>query len=564
MKTGFTAPSALFVLVSGLAGLLVFYRCLFLSGFDLMPGDIGDTKFNMVILEHWFRVARGLDGWRSPNFYFPVTGVLGYSDGLMLLALPYVAGRLAGLAPFHAFQGMILLWSMLGYAGMVVWLRRGLELAWPATVAAALAFAFGTELYQALAIGHVQLLAVEALPWLALFALYWLRGIDANSRGSFAWGCATVALLAALLLTAFYVGWFVILQGLVLVALAAAVVAGRMGIRRALAGGGSWLAGHWRHAATVASALLLGLVPFLMVYGPILHDGVVRDYATVSRYLPTLADLHAPQGNWLWQPVAQALMPWLAERKDELGKGLSWGLVALFLATLARLMLGHRRGRDDHWLDAHPLALALGLSVVAGWLLMIKVDGVSLWYGVYSAVPGGIAVRTAHRFNCVLAFSVATVAAVGLDRLWQLQRGRPVALALAALIALEQVNVLPKWVSQRTDLARVAATPPPPAACRAFVLLPSRLDPAWHHWTRQLDAVLLAQAMDLPTLNGESGNAPPGWKLFDPADRPAYPEAVLAWADRYRLWDGLCALDIDAGRWSALDRTQLLPPATGR
>ena len=554
------SPAALsrpLVLAAGLAGMLMFCHGLILSGFDLMPGG-GDTKFNLVILEHWFRVVEGLEDWRSPNFFYPKEGTLGYSDGLALLALPYVAVRFAGLAPFHALQAITMLWPLIGYAGMMLWLRGLLGLALPAAVAGAAAFAFGTQLYQALAIGHVQFLAVELLPWLACLALLWLRGIDANARMAMVWGCAAVALLTALLMTSFYTGWFVVMQCLVLALLAAVVAVLRAGVAPAVAGVRDWLTDHWHHAATVGAVLLLGLVPFLMVYAPVLHEGIARDYSVVERYLPTLSDLQSPQGNWLWQPVAQTLMPWLVDRKDELGKGLSWGLLALFMATLIRLALACRRDRPDRWLDLHPFVLSLGLSVVVCWLLMVKIGGHSLWYGVYSAVPGAVAVRTAHRFNCVLAFSVVTVAALGLDRLWRLPSvPRLLTAGLALLIAAEQFNVMPIWLSARAEFTRIELVPPPPAFCRAFVLLPARLDPAWHRWTRQLDAVLIAQETNLPTLNGESGNAPRDWNLFDPADREVYLKGLIGWADRYQLWEGLCALDIDKGRWAALERGKL-------
>ena len=554
--------SSLIALAAGLAGLLVFYRCFFLSGFDLMPGD-GDTKFNLVILEHWFRVAQGLEGWRSPNFFFPKEETLGYSDGLVLLAPPYIAARFAGLLPFHALQAMAMVWSLVGYAGMMLWLRGLLGLTLPAAVAGALAFAFGTQLYHALAIGHVQFLAVELLPWLACLILLWLRGIDANDRTAIGWGCAAMAGLAILMLTSFYTGWFLVLQSLILALLAAAVAVARFGIGPSAAGARAWIGSHWHHGAGMGSVLLLGLIPFLMVYVPVLHEGVNRDYDVVLRHLPTLSDLQSPQGNLLWQPVAEALMPWLVDARDELGKGLSWGLAALFLATLARLVVACRRGGYDRWLDLHPFALGLGLSVIVCWLLMIRVGEHSLWYGVYSAVPGGVAVRTAHRFNCVLAFSVVTVAAIGIDRLRKqpLLPLRVLAAALTLLIALEQANGLPNYLSHRTDFARIEQVPPPPAACRAFVLLPALLDPAWHRWTRQLDAVLVAQEVNLPTLNGESGNAPQGWTLFDPSDRAVYLKGLISWADRYSLWDGLCALEIDTGRWLTLDRARLLDQA---
>ena len=47
----------------------------------------------------------------------------------------------------------------------------------------------------------------------------------------------------------------------------------------------------------------------------------------------------------------------------------------------------------------------------------------------------------------------------------------------ALLIAAEKFNVMPIWLSARAEFTRIDLVPPPPAFCRAFVLLPARLDP---------------------------------------------------------------------------------------
>jgi hypothetical protein len=47
-----------------------------------------ETRFNGVVLEHWWQVFQGYSKWLSPS-YFTTEGVLGYSDADFLFALPY-------------------------------------------------------------------------------------------------------------------------------------------------------------------------------------------------------------------------------------------------------------------------------------------------------------------------------------------------------------------------------------------------------------------------------------------------------------------------------------------
>jgi hypothetical protein len=552
--------ATLLAAATGTLTLLVLFRAMVLSGFDLLPGH-GDSRFNLTILEHWFMVVRGLEDWRSPGIFFPVENVLGFSDGLVLLALPYLGARSAGLVPFHALQVTLLVTTALGFAGMVLFLRRGLGLALPVALAAAAAFAAGTATYQGLAFGLVQLTAVAAVPWFAWGALVWLRGLAEPRAGATAAGAGAAVLFAALLLTAFYVGWFLGIQLLIV----AAIGLGWAGLGHGAPWTGfrRWLGRHWRHLAVPAAAGLAALIPFLVLYLPVLKAGAGRPFAEVAHYLPTLADLHHPQGNALWASVSEALMPWLASRKDEVGKGLTWGLLAAFTATLLWLPLRRQGTPSERPGAADPgrVALVLGLSVLLVWGLMLKLDGESLWYWVWRYVPGGVGIRSVHRFNVVLAFSVVVVAAVGLDGLWRFSRGSATARRLAllplALIAFEQINILPQQLSRRTDFAALDALSPAPAGCRVIAALPADPDPSWHRWSRQGEISLAAQQVGLPTINGYDGNVPPGWRLFDPADRAGYHQAVIEWVDRHQLWQGLCGLDIDRNQWSFPTRETL-------
>jgi hypothetical protein len=195
---------------------------------------------------------------------------------------------------------------------------------------------------------------------------------------------------------------------------------------------------------------------------------------------------------------------------------------------------------------------------------MLNVDHYTLWPLVYHFVPGAVGVRAVFRFNLVLIFSVITVAAIGLHRLWTDEaRGyrRYLALLLCLVIAAEQSNTFKNYLGYRQHLAWLDALPPPPAACRSFAVLPgaSETDQLAVAW--QMDAVRIAQHDNLPTVNGYSGMSPPSWELVEPGDTVGYATGLMAWADRYRLWPGLCAVDIGRRLWSPLTRAGLIDRA---
>lgn len=510
----------------------VFWRATLLSGFESIPGDIGDGRFNLAVLEHWYRVATAGESWTSPNWYWPQSGVLGYSDSLALLAPPYVGARLAGLDVVAAAAlAQMAAWA-LGFAGMAALLARGLGLVPVAALAGAAAFAGGSALYQSLTVGHLQMIGVEAVPWFALFALLWLRD------GRAAWSAAAALTLAALLSTAFYVGWFTVL---------ATVVAGVLALARAPRSALSALAARKASLAVGVAVLAVALVPFALVYGPVAAHSPPRPWAEAVRSLPDLPHLLEARGNALWGPVAAALWPEAAGRGGELGKGFSWGLLALFLGSLGWLAA---RGSSAGSPFTRRFAVILGVTVLLCWLLMLRIGEFSAWTAVYRWFPAGGSIRSVFRFNLVLAVPVMVVAATGLDGLWRAGgRRRWCGAALAALVVVEQLNLSPGVLSRARHIDSLDRVPAAPAVCRSFVLMGANPAPEYRRWSRQISAVLIAQARGIPTLNGYSGMAPPGWRLFDPTDRDGYRRAVAEWAESHGVKDGLCGLDLEAGQW---------------
>ena len=75
------------------------------------------------------------------------------------------------------------------------------------------------------------------------------------------------------------------------------------------------------------------------------------------------------------------------------------------------------------------------------------------------------------------------------------------------------------------DVARLAGHIDP--GCAAFFYSPVATVPPWPWYKYQLDAMWAGLAAGIPTVNGYSGNVPPGWALVDPIVRGPEDEARL-------------------------------------
>ena len=184
---------------------LIFFRETVTSLGARLTGDVGDARLYIVILEHWLAVFRGDVPFRSPIFFWPEPGVLGYSDTVALFLPPYVLARACGLDRYLAYQATLMSLKAIGFAAMYLLLRRSLRVERGIAALGATLFTISNASY--LAAGHTQLLSVALVPLVWLLAWRWERRIrpDHRCRSSYQ------ASLALLLFTSFYIGWFTLL-----------------------------------------------------------------------------------------------------------------------------------------------------------------------------------------------------------------------------------------------------------------------------------------------------------------------------------------------------------------
>ena len=125
MKRAYTFFSQASIWIIFLMGMGLVVLRTFGNNLDFIPGDLGDARLNIYILEHFFRRILFLDKsfWTAPMFLsYPFTTA--FSDSLLGSAPFYAVFRWIGLDRESAFQGWYALGFVLNYSAAVYVLKR--------------------------------------------------------------------------------------------------------------------------------------------------------------------------------------------------------------------------------------------------------------------------------------------------------------------------------------------------------------------------------------------------------------------------------------------------------
>ena len=528
-----------------LLGSAIFFRDTWRTGFDVVMGDLGDTRLIVFLHEHLYDWLRGVGELRSPPAYFPQQGTLGFSDAFLLDALPYALFRTLGADPYLAMLMLQVALSLLCFGCAAMVYLKYLRIRPLFAFAAAMLATFPNNLFFKAGVGHINILGLYYLPLLVLLALWAFEGFPRLTQRALWRGAAAGLLFALLFGTAYYVAWMFALTLLIAglcIGARYVIGGGRIRIERAA------LRPLARLLLAMAAGFAVGLVPFVHIYGPVLATAPVRSFATYLALAPTpLGMLNVSGANWLWGWLVDALFGVPASYDVERSLAVTPALTVIFLWAATRLL--RRDGTAAQPWERLFLATCLGVFAL-GWLLTLKIGDSSAFWLLYQAIPGGVAIRAGGRLQLVVNLWIVSGLALAFDR-WSrsalaAERSRRVMLAcgLLTLCAVEQINRHHGGLSRSREQAMIDAVPPAPAHCRSF-FLDRPVNPDLFHF----NAMAMAAAIDLPTLNGASGLIPAGWQLehYD----AGYGAAVRRWVARRGLRD-VCGYDETAGQWSAI------------
>ena len=527
------------LLVVWLVGAAIFFRPQWRSGFRTVVGNDGDMRLAVYLCEHWFRVFHGQDSWLNPQFFYPVKGLLGWSDTFALYQVFYTPLRLLGCDPFLALQLTIILLSLVGFLSFVALVREGFGTSLPLAAALGLVFAFSNALW--LHAGAAQDSGLYLIPlviWVGLRA--WRSAVSPRRRLAPLVGLGLGLLVALVPYSTYYVSYFSVLCAVI-----ALIVLVATGARSAWEWIRAELPARWPTIGGAAAGLVVGLVPFALTYLPSRPDDPGTSYAEAMVYAARWKDvLDIGKGNLLWSPPRQGMYE------------LTYAVTPiLMLATVVLGAICARRVFTRTAEHAHlaRLAATLALTAVVAELLPVHTRFATPWAVIYH-LPGANALRGIDRIDLVAGLLATMALAAALGELWGSRPGRRtrwVRAALAVVIALtlvEQINTSPtSAVNRRVQAALLASVLPAPVDCRSFYVVDSR--GSLPFFESQLDAMLISQKLHLPTLNGYTAKNPISWNLAV-IGSPAYLGAVRSWVAVKNVPPGLCQLDLGTMKWA--------------
>jgi hypothetical protein len=327
------------------------------------------------------------------------------------------------------------------------------------------------------------------------------------------------------------------------------------------------------------------MIPFLLVYIPVVRSLGWRPYGSVKELLPVpVALLLTSDTNYVWGNFSAALRQAYSLNPElQMGIGLIPSLAWLML-TVAAIFFIRRHARssnskassenEDGTLRQHKLNLLflslLILSTTLFYLIGMKLwNNHSAWRLVYTFFPGGKSIRAVSRYVIVLALPMSVVFAfliqyaLGLiSRYKNLVTRVSLFAALLAMIAFglfEQLGTNSGFSvrAENSYLERLAAKLP--GNCPAFYVSVGERA-ARNQFEYQIDAMIVSQMRRVPTLNGYSGQFPKDWfpALWE-VKEPGYEDNMRRWIESHRLEGNICRLEIDesVGNGNEIDDNEL-------
>jgi len=521
-------------------GLVMAFHPTILSGFERLQTDLGDTRLNNYLLEHGWRCLSGEPGVRlwNPPFFHPASNTLAYSDLLLSFGPLYWPWRALGLGEVLSFQLWMIGIAICNFAVSFLFLRRAMRFEQLGSALGAFVISFAASRVGQL--GHQQLFPVFFVIG-ALWATCSMVGSASagEARGSRRWAAFV---LFGCLVAQLYGSYYNFAFALAILSAAALVAAAVPNWRRALL---DVARVHWRPLVAAGCLAVVLALPAAAHYLEAAGTVRPRPPGAALAVLPRLASyVFVAESSW-WYPWMDRLAPFRGlpvRHEHALGLG--------FLTTGILLWVA--------WRTRSQAAVRLAAAVVLGLGLLVTMlpGGIQLWTTLYHVFPPFQGLRAVSRILMLLPIPAGIAVAWMISQRARGTRGRLVA-ALAVLACLEQ-----GVTSRSVEVALVEARTNEIAAqvdrtAEAFLVVPRGLVQRGYSWPH-LDAMWASLRTDVPTVNGYTGNRPPGWDFGDLRLKRA--DSLDEVRRRLDAWAGATGLDPDRVQILVVDAAAHLPP----
>jgi hypothetical protein len=469
--------------------------------FLLVPGDLGDARFNNYILEHFFRWISGLDSeyWTAP-FFYPYHNTIAFSDNLLGSVIFYTIFRWFGFSRVTSYQGWYITAFFFNYSSAYYVLSR-LKFNPLAVASGSFFFTFGLPLLAQEE--HSQLVFRFCIP-IACYLL-WLFYLDPRlTRLVSLFFCVIWQLYLSI-----YLGIFLTLLLAVFVfVLTVQASSHKLALwprkfRKA------WLSSSisarlfFPIALIVLSVCTIFLIrPYYEVYK---EYGFSRDWSLVASMLPNFQSYIIADHSQLWEPITTGLFMNMKMRHEH---QLFPGLSILILGIAGVFYRFQSKKRGFAWLHFW--------ATIVIMLLTMSFNGFSFYWFLWH-IPGINSIRAVTRIQLVLMWPLAVFIAWTLNSYFHDLKTKSnisktliflmIGLVMAEPVFFEHTTF--SKVKAQLRLTKLADQIPSSIPENPILFVAQKPDEAYY--ISELDAMFLSQDLGWSTLNGYSGNFPSGY-----------------------------------------------------
>ena len=487
-----------------------------------IPGELLDARLNNLLLEHLYLWCRGGVGmlW-SPTFFYPYEHVLAFGDNHFGTGLIYGIARFVGLSQERAFD----LWFITAYPlnFLSAWyVLKRMNLGHIPAVFGAFVFTFSLPVLGQ--INHAQLGYRFAIP----LAFFWLQQTLEGSGRDF---------LRSAGLFLFWTGWQFACSIYMGYFLCLASLAWAVGW---LITGGRFDPDCWKPRdprdrrgrllewipGGVGLALILGtLIPYGIVSG---EYHFKRQEWELEGMIPRIGSYLIADNSWF----SSGLGKFAGEIPMRHEHQLFLGFFPIVLVGLG-LIACFRKSSSPPWTHVRS-------AILCGSLLLLATTIVAghSFYHLLIHLPLANALRSVSRITLVMLFPIAVISAGGIRYVQESIKNAwirgTIFILLAAFLPIEISHFHFSTLSiagMRERISKLHSFLPASIPKQSILFVEK--DPREGDYLSEVDAMILAQELGLPTWNGYSGNFPPGH-----GDGRTYSDAVRQMAV-YCLFRGL-------------------------
>jgi hypothetical protein len=480
-----------------LVGLVLFFK------FGAVPGDLGDARFNMYVLEHGHRWLMRLDQsfWSAP-FFYPAQNVIAYSDNHLGSLLAYSLFRILGANRETAFQLWAITIFLLNYFVTYAVVQRQKFSQIGAIVCA---YLFTFSMIMAAQMSHLQLAPRFMVP-----VAFWMiaRFLETGSTKHLSLSLAACAFQVYL---GIYIGYFLLISLIPFLALMILLKRRWTAIRFFFIRVG--IPGLLRRGLAYAcSGLAFGavLLPIAVPYYQAQQEIGGRSWEELVPLLPRWQSyLYAPE-SILWGRILR------------FGDGLTmahehalfFGFLPLVGIFLFVFLIWNRKATFT--------GSEVGIAMLGALLVLVVFtfyfSGFSFYRFAWTFLPGAGGIRGVTRIALVLVYfvafvsgSVATYIVDHLETAYGSWSSWLWGIGVLTMISLEQVSAVPSMskseCTERID--RLTARIDSSGRKVLWVCYQSN-EPSIFE---QLDAMLAGQDLGLNVVNGYSGLKPKNYPM---------------------------------------------------